>query len=335
MQTFWLPFITGLTTGGISCFAVQGSLLATSLAIKTEENASNKLKKKSLIYFLIAKLLAYSLLGFLLGSLGSKLIISPKTQGIFQILIGIYMLITAANIANIHPFFKNFIIRPPKFIFRILKNKSNIKSFFTPILLGILTVLIPCGVSQGMMLLAVSSSTPFAGASILFGFILGTIPMFFVLGLAATELFKHKAFNIIAAIIMAILGLISINSGQILRGSVHTFQNYYAVLTRTDLVKAPTSIEIKDGFQIITIDVSNHGYKANANTLKLGQPTRLILKTNNVFGCARAFAIPDYNISKVLPQTGEEIIEFTPTKLGNLTYTCSMGMYSGSFNVTE
>ena len=70
MNTIWLAFITGLTTGGISCFAVQGGLLASAL---TEEN-----KKKSTLLFLGAKLVAYTLLGFLLGFLGGTLNISPK-----------------------------------------------------------------------------------------------------------------------------------------------------------------------------------------------------------------------------------------------------------------
>ncbi|KKR70120.1 MAG: hypothetical protein UU12_C0029G0026, partial [Candidatus Woesebacteria bacterium GW2011_GWA2_40_7b] len=86
---------------------------------------------------------------------------------------------------------------------------------------------------------------------------------------------------------------------------------------------------------VVNIEITNRGYKADVNTLKLGVPVKLVLKTSNVTSCARAFTIPDLNYFKILPGTGIEEIEFTPTKLGNLTYTCSMGMYSGSFNVVE
>ena len=103
MTNIWLAFIAGLTTGGISCFAVQGGLLASSL---TEEN-----KKKSTLIFLGAKLVAYTLLGFLLGLLGSQLNISPKIQGIFQIVIGIFMIATAGRLLNIHPIFRYFVIQ--------------------------------------------------------------------------------------------------------------------------------------------------------------------------------------------------------------------------------
>lgn len=327
MNQLLLAFVTGLTTGGISCFAVQGGLLTSALATEEEINISKKLRIQGLSAFLIAKLVAYTLLGFLLGALGSKLIISPQVQGWFQIIIGVYMLLTAGNILNLHPFFRYFVIRPPKFIFRLLRNQTKVKSFFTPILLGALTVLIPCGVTQGMMLLAISAGSPINSALILFSFILGTIPVFFIIGTAANELFTHKAFTYPAGLIIIVMGIISINSGQVLRGSVQTLQNYYAVIFNTNTASSIGNT--------VNIQVTNGGYKSDVNTLKVGVPVRITLNTKNVVSCARAFSIPALRISKVLPSTGITVIEFTPTATGLLTYTCSMGMYSGSFNVIE
>jgi sulfite exporter TauE/SafE len=333
MNQYFLAFITGLTTGGISCFAVQGGLLTSALATEEEINISKNLRARALVAFLISKLVAYTALGFVLGMIGKGLIVSPKIQGLFQIIIGVYMIITAANLANIHPFFKRFVITPPKFIFKILRNQTKVKSFFTPIFLGILTILIPCGVTQAMMLLAISAGNPIVSSGIMFAFILGTIPVFFIIGMAANELFKHKALAVLAAMVVAIMGIYSINSGQVLRGSVHTIQNYWRVAFESG--ENGKDAPINSGFQEVTINVSSHGYATNVNTLKLGVPVRLTLITNGVASCARAFTIPGYNISKVLPVTGTEVIEFTPTKAGLLTYTCSMGMYSGSFNVIE
>jgi hypothetical protein len=243
------------------------------------------------------------------------------------------MIITAANLVNLHPFFKHFVITPPKFMFRILRNQTKVKSLFTPVILGALTIFIPCGVTQAMMLLAVSASNPVVSASIMFAFILGTIPVFFLIGMAANELFKRKALAVIAALVVTGMGILSINSGQVLRGSVHTIQNYWRVAFESEV--AGTLATVNSGVQEVTINVSAHGYTANVNTLKAGIPVKLTLITNGVASCVRAFTIPDYNISKILPQTGTETIEFTPTKTGLLTYTCSMGMYSGSFNIIE
>lgn len=341
MNQYILAFITGLTTGGVSCFAVQGSLLASAIATEEEINISKKFKNQTLIVFLIAKLIAYTILGFGLGLLGAKLIVTPKVQGIFQIAIGIYMLITAANLANLHPFFKHFVITPPKFIFKLLRNQTKVKSsspdgrqVFTPAFLGALTVLIPCGVTQAMMLLAISAGNPVTSSLILFFFILGTSPVFFIIGSAATELLKRKTFAVLAAVVVAVLGIISINSGQNLRGSVNTIQNYWKVAFE-DNSGSGTAAAVFGGVQEATITVTSRGYTSDVKTLKAGVPVKLTLVTNGVAGCSRAFTIPDYKISKVLPQTGTEELEFTPDKVGNLTYTCSMGMYSGSFNIVE
>lgn len=333
MNNFWIPLITGLTTGGVSCFAVQGGLLTSAIATEEEIKVTKKMRAFGLASFLIAKLIAYTFLGFLLGTLGSRLVITPRVQGWFQIIIGIYMIITAANLINLHPFFRYFVIRPPKFIFKLLRDQSKVKSFFTPILLGALTVLIPCGVTQGMMLLAISAGNPGISALILFSFILGTIPVFFAIGLAANELFSHKAFLYVAALIVAILGIISVNSGQILRGDAHTFQNFWKVMVGGS--ETGSEAPIIDGKQQVTITVTSHGYKTNFNTIKIGVPVKLTLNTSSVVSCAKAFTIPDLNIFKILPTTGTDTIEFTPAKTGLLTYTCSMGMYSGSFNVVN
>jgi len=325
MPNIWLAFITGLTTGGFSCFAVQGGLLTSAL---TQEN-----KKQGLLAFLSAKIVAYTLLGFALGAMGASLNISPRLQGWLQIFIGLFLLATAARLLNLHPIFRYFVIQPPKSFLRLLRNQTQAKSVFTPVILGALTVLIPCGVTQAMMLLALGSGNPVWGAGIMFAFTLGTSPVFFAIGLAASELLKKKAFNYIAAAFVLMIGILSVNSGQILRGSVHTLQNYWTALTGTvEEVKAAT---IRSGSQDVTITVRSNGYQSSVNTLKAGVPVKLKLISENVNSCARAFAIPDLNYFKVLPQTGTETIEFTPTKTGKLTYTCSMGMYTGSFNVVQ
>lgn len=332
MNNLWLALLTGITTGGLSCFAVQGGLLTTALA--TEEKSETKYyKEKGILVFLIAKIVVYTLLGFLLGFLGGELNISPKVQGTLQLFIGIYMILTAGRLLDLHPIFRYFVIQPPKSVLRLLRNKSQTKSFFTPLLLGALTVLIPCGVTQAMMLLAIGSGSPIWGSGIMFFFILGTSPVFFLIGLAATELLRHKAFAVIASVFILIMGILSINSGQILRGSSHTIQNYWSVITNSSL-KSITA-NVNSGVQNVEITVTSSGYETDVNTLKLGVPVKLKLTTKNVRSCARSFTIPDLNYFKVLPITGTEYVEFTPTKLGRLVFTCSMGMYSGSFNIVQ
>lgn len=333
MQNIYLAFIAGLTTGGISCFAIQSGLLASSIG----ENNTRQRNVYQVSLFLAAKLTAYSILGLILGYIGSFFILSSKLQAIIQLLIGIFLLGTAARMLDLHPFFRYFAITPPKVLYKIARKGSRLETSFAPLIAGALTILLPCGVTQAMMLTAVASGTAFIGSMTMFAFILGTIPSFFVLGVFATELLKQKSVAFIAAGIIAIIGILSLNSSLALIGSEHTLQNYWQVIKGDSGKSATTAGDIKliDGVQEATITVSNGGYRVDNNILKVGVPARVRLVTNNTFSCARAFTIPSLGITKILKETGTEIIEFTPKKIGTLNFSCTMGMYTGSFKIVK
>jgi len=328
MNTIWLAFVTGLTAGGISCLAVQGGLLASSLS-QVSENS----KRAASGIFVASKIGAHVILGALLGLFGAALQITPVVQGWLQIFAGVYMLATAANILQLHPVFRFVVIQPPKWAYRLIKKESR-REVFGSALLGALTILIPCGLTQGMMIAAVASGSAVTGALLLGAFTLGTSPLFLVIGIAAGEFMKKRLFRYAAAACVILLGILSINTGQALRGSIHTIQNYAEALhaPTPSSTGAIASIN-QEGVQEVTIDVTSSGYQSSVTKLKAGVPVRIKLVSNNAIGCSRAFTIPSMNLSKVLPENGEEYIEFTPTKTGRLAFSCSMGMYNGAFVV--
>lgn len=340
MNNLWLAFLTGLTTGGLSCLAVQGGLLASAVApVDGEAQTGGLARRWSLVgLFLLAKLASYTLLGVLLGFVGSSLTLSPKMMGTLQIGVGLYLLATAARLLNLHPIFRYTAITPPRWAYKFLRGQSKTATWFAPAILGFFTVLMPCGVTQAMMALALSTGNPLSGAAIMFAFVLGTSPVFFGLGIAAVEMLEHKAFAVVAAILVFIFGIASINGGVSLRGSIYTLQNFYkaATLTSGQAVLSANSGEIKlnaDGKQEVTINIKSNGYTSDTKTLKAGVPVKLKLISNNTQGCSRAFTIPDLGVQKIVEETGVQEIEFTPKKTGRLAYTCSMGMYGDSFNV--
>ena len=127
MNQIILAFVTGLTTGGLSCLAVQGGLLASSLAHQLEQDVLNQpsaRRKKSgrkvsqprpqtalpIALFLGAKVVAYTLLGILLGFLGSVLTLNATLRAILFIAIGIFMVGNALRMLNVHPIFRYFVI---------------------------------------------------------------------------------------------------------------------------------------------------------------------------------------------------------------------------------
>ena len=319
-----LAFVTGLTAGGISCLAVQGGLLTTVVTNKANRETKDW---KLVLSFLISKLIAYTLLGGLLGLIGSVFTISLKLQGGIQFVIALLLLVSAARILNLHPIFRRFVIQPPQSFYRLLRKTSLNTSYLSPVALGTLTILIPCGVTQTMMLLSVSSRNVLLGGSILFAFVLGTSPVFFLLGLGITQLMKKPVFSYLTTLLILIMSVLSFRSAFNLWG-INLFQGM------TSNPGIETSIQ-KGGKQYVEIKVLNSGYQTSTNNIKVNVPVILKLITDNTVSCTRAFTIPSLNISKILPPSGEAIIEFTPRDTGVLIYTCSMGMYRGSFNVVN
>ncbi len=367
----WVAFITGLTTGGLSCMLVQGGLVTSSLASRIESDLKDRssqsrhargaVRQKTtvlaqpLLIFLAAKIVAYTLLGFLLGSLGSVLSLTPVSRGILQIVIAIYMVGNGLRMLNVHPIFRIFSFEPPSFITRFIRRKAkNGNSNFTPLFLGVLTIFIPCGVTQSMMALAIGTGSALTGALIMFSFTLGTSPVFFGLTYLATRLgaLAEKQFTRIVAVVLLILGLITFNSGLTLTGSSYTLSRIPAAI---GAVLAPGSSQEQtnelssnpfdepaavktDGSNetpefladIIDLHATNSGYSPKKIDAPAGKAITLNLITDNTVSCSRAFDIPALNFSTLLPKTGIQSVEIPPQEAGTtLRFTCSMGMYTG------
>lgn len=336
-------FITGLFVGGLTCLAVQGGLLASTIAQGQGERLKNEMLRKSSIHdalpiisFLAAKLIAYTILGFLLGWFGSLFQLSITTQVILQFVVVIFMLGTALNILEVHPIFRYFIIQPPRFLTRLVRNESKSKSFFAPAILGAFTVFIPCGTTQAMMALAIASGNPLLGAAIMFVFTLGTSPVFFTLGFLATKLGEalRMQFMRLAAYAIILLALFNFNNILALSGSTFTFDRAFSSFICTISFCSSSVLASNLVSNDVTINIEGLGYTPNNFSVKAGANVTLRLKNIDGYGCTQAFTIPSLGIQKIVPLGSSGTIEFkAPEKPTQLAFSCSMGMYRGVINV--
>jgi sulfite exporter TauE/SafE len=347
-----VAFVTGLTTGGLSCLAVQGGLLASSLAHQIEQDyvehaAQNKKRrgKKNqtaarsssalpIFLFLVAKIVTYTLLGALLGLVGSYLTLSPATRAILMILIGVFMLGNALRMFNVHPIFRYFSIEPPKFITRYIRRTAKGTDTFTPLFLGALTVFIPCGVTQAMMAAALGTGSIVMGAALMLAFTLGTSPVFFIVAYLTTELGARleKFFMRFVAAVVLTLGLVTINGGLNVLGSPLSFQNLTRNLLPANSGSAPVTqaaqSSLAEGEMVLY--VQNEGYFPQTISAPAGKAFTLNLVTNKTYSCSRDFVIPGLNFYQLLPDTGTVQVNIPAQEKGNkLFFTCSMGMYTG------
>ncbi len=352
MSQIMVAFVTGLTTGGLSCLAVQGGLLAGTLAHQIEEdytqqavqkkpNQKNKVQApvrsnaaQPILLFLAAKIVAYTLLGALLGLLGSYLSLSPTTRAVLMVAIGVFMIGNGLRMLNVHPIFRYFSFEPPKFITRYIRRTAKGTDTLTPLFLGALTVFIPCGVTQAMMAAALGTGSALMGAALMFAFTLGTSPVFFLIAYLTTELGSRmeKYFMRFVAVVVLVLGLVTVNGGLNILGSPLSFQNMTRSLVPSAEASASqteSAVPVAANGELI-LQVENDGYFPQTLKAPAAQDVTLNLVTNKTYSCSRDFVIPALNFYQLLPDTGTVQVSIPAQAKGSkLYFTCSMGMYTG------
>lgn len=337
-------FVTGLFAGGLTCLAVQGGLLASSIAQQEENKLEEEAKRFGnllpILSFLITRLVAYTILGLLLGSLGSVFQLSLSTRIFLQFAAVVFMVGTALNLLQVHPIFRYFVIQPPKFFTRLVKNQSKSKAVFGPALLGTMTVLIPCGATQAMMAYAISTGSPLTGATTMFVFMLGTSPLFFLLGYAARKLGNSLSgtFNKVAAGAIILVAVYNLNGAMALSGSNFTLDKLLTNIKCTisfceeGRVAGVSTTTVKEA----TIFITRNGYSTDPGivNVKAGSKIKLNIVNRGGGGCAQSLTVPKLGLQRVVPVGQSDVIEFTaPTTPGPLAFMCSMGMFKGQINV--
>lgn len=329
-------FVIGLTAGGLSCLAVQGGLLTVAVTGErghSELDGEGALKGNAspILWFLGAKLTAYTLLGALLGVLGSLAQPSVTLRLVIQGATALLMIATALHFLGIHPIFRYAIIQPPAFIMRRIRRTARAGGAFAPAFLGTMTVFLPCGVTQAMQLLAINSGSPLLGAATMSAFVLGTSPLFFALGYFATKLegAMHARFLKVAAVAIILVALFSLDGALKLGGSPVTLAKVKsAVFKPAPAVAAEVG---PDGVQEAVIRAGSGGYSPGRVRIRSGKPARIVFEGDGSGGCA--LSLQFQGRSRYLAATGRTPISLPPQEPGTIEYTCSMGMYGGGVEV--
>lgn len=282
--------------------------------------------------FLLGKLAAYTVLGALLGALGGVVQLSQGTRTGLQI--GAGLLIIAFGLAQLgFPGFRRIVVEPPASWMRLVRNRARSQAALAPTLLGVATVLLPCGVTLSVEALALATGSPVQGAAIMAVFVAGTSPLFAILGYAARKAATVWRGRLVAATGVAVIamGLYTLNGGLELAGSPLAASRILETASGTAAADTTTTT-VTDGHQEIVVTASDRGYSPRVSAITAGIPTTLIVRSDGATGCVRAFVIGDNET--VLPESGDTRIDLGTPAAGTLRYACGMGMYTGAITVT-
>jgi sulfite exporter TauE/SafE len=350
--------VTGLFAGGVSCAAVQGGLLTGLItrqraataeqappphrtktdAVQTAERASWRAQLGDDLApvggFLVGKLVSHTLIGALLGAVGGAVELSVGARTWLQI--GAGLLVIVFGLAQLGvPGFRAIVVEPPLSWMKIVRNRARSQAALAPALLGVATVLIPCGVTLSVEALALTSGSALAGAATMAVFVLGTGPLFAVLGYAARKAATawRGRLALITGLVVLGMGLYTLNGGLELAGSPLAASRIGQAFGSSPAPADTSAASTADGRQTVVITARTGSYRPENVQVRSGVPTTLVVKSDGVQGCIRSFTIPDHNVQQVLPANGETKIDLGVLQPGRLDYACGMGMYTGVITI--
>ena len=318
---FGMVFVIGLLTS-IHCVAMCGG-------INISQNVNGK---KALNGFLYngGRVVSYTIMGGIVGALGSVFNFSPAIKSMIALAAGAMMVIVGLKMMGIFTFLKNINLPfhnllakiAPKRKLSVLPVKSHA---FGPLIVGLLSGLMPCAPLQAMELYALGTGSALSGALSLAFFSLGTVPLMFGLSTIAS-LFSRKfssSLMRVSAVIVIFLGLIMVNRGLSYSGQ------------GIAILQKPANIAVlKDGHQEVIMNVQPGSFEPIV--VQKGIPVRWTIRADakDLNGCNNGINAPEFGIQTKL-RAGDNLVEFTPGQSGTFGYSCWMGMINSKIIVVD
>ena len=134
-----------------------------------------------------------------------------------------------------------------------------------------------------------------------------------------------------ALFVLASRKSVSRESSAIVNGAVagiSAAETTWSSTETTTLAETASQAATQQAMQTIIVTAKSGGYSPRKIEAKAGVPTILIMKSENAYGCERAFYIPDLNIGVSLPENGQTQFDLgVHTQGTKLVGVCGMGMY--------
>ncbi|HHY82789.1 MAG TPA: heavy metal transporter [Clostridiales bacterium] len=327
---YGILFIVGLLTS-LHCIAMCGGInlsQCVSYKVNNENTGRLSILMPSLLYN-SGRVVSYTIIGGIVGALGSTVSFSGAAKGIVAVISGIFMVIMGLNMLNIFPWLRKINPRMPKIFGRKIYNSNG---RYGPFYVGLLNGLMPCGPLQAMQIYALGTGSFASGALSMFMFSIGTVPLMFGFGAVSTMLsgkFTHKMMKV-SAVLVIVLGVVMANRGLALSGISVPSMPFGA----GNAAKGSNVAVIQDDVQVVTTRLSSGSYEPI--TVQKGIPVKWVIQAqkSDINGCNNEIIVPKFNLVKKLEE-GDNIIEFTPTEFGTFAYSCWMGMIRSKITVVD
>ena len=368
-------FVIGLLTS-VHCTAMCGGIaISASLPPEAATKALPLPRREGMdlarlrpgILYNLGRVVSYTIVGGLVGGIGSVFSFSSVAKGALTAAAGLFMLLLGLKMLGLIPRLPRASGLLPAALRRRLGAASTALGRRGTLAVGLLNGLMPCGPLQTMQLYALGTGSALAGALSMLVFSAGTVPLLLAFGLAATMLPRRflPAMLKASAVLVMVLGVATFARAAALAGVAlpqlpslaSSGGRVSAALADTALAGAgavplgaagaipagaipagaasadgPAIARIRNGVQTVTTVFDANDYAPFV--VQAGVPVRWTIRIaeKDLTSCNSTLIVPGYGIQKTL-QAGDNLVEFTPKAAGVVPYSCWMGMIRSRITV--
>jgi sulfite exporter TauE/SafE/copper chaperone CopZ len=331
--SFWLLFLIGFLAS-FHCVGMCGGLVVTYSAkyhVEKEKNKNNFLPHAA---YNLGRVVSYTVIGAVLGGVGSFFGVNPMFSGIVTVLAAFVMVMMGLSLIKNISLIEKIKSKIPAPMARYFFSGEQKTKSRSPFFIGLLNGFMPCGPLQAVQLYALGTGSVLHGALSMFFYVVGTAPILFSFGSLVSAISGERVKRMMkfSGAVVILLGLFMLN-----RGLTNFGWGYTGFLPQDRFAKIQSEEESTKNLsevQVVKMDLTYRGYVPNVLYVKRGVPVQWIINVKQISGCTNEILVEKLEIKRDL-QLGENIIEFTPTEIGEIPFSCWMKMVWGKFVVTN
>jgi uncharacterized protein len=336
-----LVVVLGIAAGLSTCMALAGGLvLAVSARFgELHRDLTPRQRLRPQLAFNAGRLVGFAVLGAFIGLVGSVVSLNGRGLALAMIGVSLVMGVLGLRLTQVSPRLSRIstVALPAGLAGRLGLDRAGAGySDGRAALLGAGTFLLPCGFTQAVQVYAMSTGSPVRASVVMTLFALGTLPGLLGVGTLAAlarGAFATSFFRFAGVAVMAFaalntsgaLGILVPGLGSL--AAVGAQQSAGAGTGPSSLVSA--NVTLGDGNQVLRTTQDANGYEPAAATVLTGIPIEWQIDSV-ALSCAASLYAPDLGIESMALDSGVNTLTLTLDKPGTYSYTCGMGMYSGS-----
>jgi sulfite exporter TauE/SafE/copper chaperone CopZ len=324
--------LVGLAAGVSTCMALVGGLVlsvsaAHAASSPPEAQRSFAGRMRPHLVFNAGRITGFVLLGALLGAIGGAFSLPTRLMGVVILAVAAVMAILGIRLTGVSPRVAGWAPHLPTRLATVIPRGSGDTHYsdLRAAALGAATFLLPCGFTQAVQLYALTTGSAVSAGLIMGVFALGTTPGLLTLA-AVPEVVtvsrrRDVALRGIGVVVLA-FALVNASAGMRLIG-------WSSAPDAPVATSISPNVTLDDGVQTVAMTQTPSGYTPADTVVYAGIPITWIVESTSKWDCSAFLRVPSTGTSVNL-QEGRNAIDLPPLPEGTTSFTCVMGMFSGT-----